>query len=57
MASAAISVRRVARLSRNVAQPDHILANRILSHEAQRRPGSGEIGLAVTQQANAIRST
>src|SRR5207344_614348 len=47
--SAAISIRRVARLSRNVGQPDHILANPIISHEAERRPGSGEIWLAVTK--------
>ena len=37
------------RSSRNVGQPDHILANPIVSHEAERRPGSGEIGLAVTK--------
>src|SRR4029453_12516301 len=48
-ASAAISIRRVARLSRNVDQPDHILANPINSHKAERRPGSGEIFLAVTK--------
>src|SRR5215470_2503690 len=42
--TAAISIRRVARLSRNVSQPDHILANSIISHKAQRRPGSGEMG-------------
>src|SRR6516164_10673021 len=47
--SAAISIRRVARLSRNVSQPDHILANSIISHKADRRPGSGEIWLAVTE--------
>src|SRR5215470_8742354 len=47
--SAAISIRRVARLSRNVGQPDHILANPIISHKAERRPGSGEIWLAVTK--------
>src|SRR5215218_3628445 len=40
---------RVARLSRNVGQPDHILANPIISHKAERRPGSGEIRLAVTK--------
>src|SRR5688572_32323876 len=45
--SAAISIRRVARLRRNVGQPDHILANPIMSHEAERRPGPGEIWLAV----------
>src|SRR5947209_9594005 len=47
--SAAISMRRVARLSRNVDQPDHILVNPIISHKAERRPGSGEIWLAVTK--------
>src|SRR5512144_2205427 len=46
---AAISIRRVARLSRNVSQPDHILANSITSHKAERGPGSGEIWLAVTE--------
>src|SRR6187402_1180825 len=35
-------------LSRNVGQPDHILANPIMSHKAERRPGPGEIWLAVT---------
>jgi pimeloyl-ACP methyl ester carboxylesterase len=47
--AAAISIRRVARLSRNVGQPDHILANPIVSHKAERRPGPGEIWLAVTE--------
>src|SRR5262245_22726059 len=47
--SAAISIRRVARLSRNVGQPDHILANPVISHKAERRPGSGEIWFAVTK--------
>src|SRR5262245_42242173 len=47
--SAAISIRRVARLSRNVGQPDHILANTVISHKAARRPGSGEIWFAVTK--------
>ena len=36
-------------LSRNVGQPDHILANPIMSHKAERRPGPGEIWLAVTK--------
>src|SRR5688572_25678690 len=35
--------------SRNVRQPDHILADPIMSHKAERRPGSGEIWLAVTE--------
>jgi hypothetical protein len=43
------AIRRVARSSRNVGQPDHILANPIMSHEAERRLGSGEIWLAVTK--------
>src|SRR5919199_446899 len=47
--SAAISIRRVARLSRNVGQPDHILTNPVMSHKAERRPGSGEIWFAVTK--------
>ena len=46
---AAISIRRVARLSRNVYQPEHILANLIIRHKAERWPGSGEIWLAVTK--------
>ena len=29
-------------INRNVGQPDHILANPIISHKAERRPGSGE---------------
>src|ERR1051326_1943405 len=43
-------MRRVARLSRNVGQSDHILANPVISHKAERRPGSGEIWFAVTKQ-------
>jgi hypothetical protein len=35
-------------LSRNVGQPDHILADPIISHKPERRPGSGEIWLAMT---------
>ena len=38
-----------ARSSRNVGQPDHILANPIISHKAERRAGRGEIWLAVTK--------
>jgi len=49
LASAAISIRRVARLSRTVGQPDHIFANPVISHRAERRPWSGEIWLAVTK--------
>src|SRR5262245_16313433 len=47
--SAAISIWRVTRLSRNVGQPDHILANPIISHKAERWPGASEIWLAVTK--------
>ena len=46
---AAISIRRVAKLSRNVDQPDHIIVNTIMSYQAERRPAPGEIWLAVTQ--------
>src|SRR6185295_3898253 len=41
--------RRAARSSRNVGQPDHVLANPIMGHETERRPGSGKIRLAVTK--------
>src|SRR5262245_4955402 len=44
-----MSIRRVARSSRNVGQPEHILANPIISHKAERRPGPGEIWLSVTK--------
>src|SRR5688572_17934295 len=37
------------RLGRNVGQPDHILANPLMSHKAERRQGPGEIWLAVTE--------
>src|SRR5262245_48791554 len=37
------------RLGRNVGQPNHILPNPIMSRKAERRPGSGEIWLAVTK--------
>ena len=47
--SAAISIRRVTRLSRNVGQPDHILADPVMSHKAERRPGPGEIWFAATK--------
>lgn len=36
-------------LSRNVGQPDHILANPITRSKAERRPGRGEVWLAVTK--------
>src|SRR5829696_8018888 len=44
-----LSVRRVAGLSRNVGQPDHILGNLITGHQAEPRPGSGEVWLAVAE--------
>ena len=34
---------------RNVSQPDHILANPIVRHQAERRPRSSEVWLSVTQ--------
>src|SRR6516162_5078915 len=37
---------RVARLSRNVRQPDHVLANSLAGHKAEPRPGAGEEWLA-----------
>jgi hypothetical protein len=40
---------RVARLSRNIGQPDHSLVNPVTSYKAERRPGSGEIWFAVTK--------
>ena len=43
------SVRRVARLSGNVRQPDHVLANQIAAHKTQRRPRAGEVRLAATK--------
>jgi hypothetical protein len=42
-------VERVARLSRNVRQPNHLLANSIAGHKAERRPGAGEEWLAATK--------
>ena len=39
----------VARSGRNVGQPDHVLANPIAGHKAERRPGAGEEWLAVTK--------
>src|SRR6266850_1983078 len=35
--------------SRNVRQPNHVLANSIAGHKAERRPGAGEEWLAATQ--------
>src|SRR5437660_6170523 len=40
---------RVARLSGNVGQPDHVLANQIAGHKAERRPRAGEEWLAATK--------
>lgn len=34
------------RSRRNVDQPDHVLVERVVSHQAQRRPRSREVGLA-----------
>src|SRR5687768_3452378 len=57
-ACAAISIARVARLARNVGQPEHILVDPIMSDKAERRPGSGEIWRSVTKhdrvQVNSI---
>jgi len=47
------SVGRVARLSRNVRQPDHVLANYIAGHKAERRPGAGEEWRATTKHDGA----
>src|ERR1700722_2090179 len=43
------SLRRVARLSRNVRQPDYIPANAIARHQAEPRPGAGEERLATSK--------
>ena len=40
---------RVARLSRNVRQPDHVLPNSFAGHKAEPRPGAGEEWLAMTK--------
>src|SRR5262245_66325888 len=42
-------VGRLASLSRNVRQPNCVLANWIAAHKAEWRPGAGEEGLAATQ--------
>src|SRR5262245_7120803 len=47
--SAAAFIRRGARSSGNVGQPDHILVDPIVRHQAERRSGSGEIWLAMTE--------
>jgi hypothetical protein len=43
------SVGRVARLGRNVRQPDYIPANAVAGHKAEPRPGAGEERLAMTK--------
>lgn len=40
-------IRRAARSSGNVGQPDHILTHPVTADKAERRPGGGEIRLAV----------
>ena len=40
---------RVARLSRDACQPDHVLANSFAGHKAESRPGAGEEWLAMTK--------
>src|SRR6516162_11133132 len=45
----ALSVGRVARLSGNVRQPNHALANEIAGHKAERRRRAGEEWLAATK--------
>ena len=47
--SAAMTFLRVAKLGRNIGQPDHSLVNPVTSYKAERRPGSSEIWLAVTK--------
>ena len=51
--ASAQSVGRVARLSWNVRQPNHVLANWIAGHKAERRPGAGEEWRAVTENEGA----
>jgi hypothetical protein len=43
------SVGRVARLSRNVRQPNHVRGNEIAGHKTERRPRAGEEWLAATK--------
>ena len=47
--ASAQSVGRVARLSGNVRQPNHVLANSIAGNKAERRPGAGEEWRAATK--------
>jgi hypothetical protein len=46
-------VGRIARLSRNVGQPNRVLAESIADHEAERRPGAREERLAMTKHMGA----
>jgi hypothetical protein len=46
-------IRRVARLSGNVRQSNHVPANEIGGHKAERRPGTGEESLAATKDDGA----
>jgi len=43
------SVRRIARSSRNVGQPDHVLAYSITGHKSERRPRTREEWLAAAK--------
>src|SRR6516162_2045684 len=47
------SVGRVARLSRDVRQPDRILADGIGGDKSEGRPGTGEVRLAATKHKRA----
>src|SRR5262245_66166473 len=51
--ASAQSVGRVARLSRNVGQSNRVLANSIVGHKAEWRPGAGEEWRAVTEHDGA----
>jgi len=48
-----ISMYSQTRLSRNVRQPDRVLANCVAGHKAERRPGAGEEWRAVTKHEGA----
>ena len=47
--ASALSVGRVARLSGNVRQPNHVLGNEIAGQKTERRPRAGEEWLAATK--------
>jgi hypothetical protein len=47
--ASAQSFEQVARSSRNVRQPHHVLANEIAGHKAERRPGADEEWFAATE--------